>query len=101
MKKPNIFKPTINHKICNNKRAYYSFLENDQKQKDTRYEKEEPKVTINRLLNSGSYIFSKKVEIITNNKTYTTKIAGKMGDKIVTLDKDVIAIDDIKQIKEI
>ena len=99
MKKPNIFKPTINHKITNNKRAYYSFLESNDE--EFRNSNEDPEITLNRLLNSGSYIFSKKVKIVTNDKTYRTKNAGKMGDKIITLDKDVIALNDIKEIKEI
>lgn len=99
MKKPNIFKPLIDHKITNNKKVYYSFLENDDKV--IRNTKENPRTTLNRLFNNGSYIFSKKVEVVTNDKTYITKIAGKMGDKIVTLDKNVIALDDIKEIREI
>ena len=99
MKKPNIFKPIINHKLCNNKRVYYSYL--DSSFDDMLDTTSDVDATLNRLLNSGSYIFSKVVEIKTKEKNYRTKIAGKLKDKIVTIDKEVIPINEIVEIKEI
>lgn len=99
MKKPNIYKPPINHKVNNNKKAYYSYLETDNIEAGN-YQDEEPMDTLNRLINSGSYIFNKKVQIITNTKTYNTKIAGKIGDRIITIDGDDIYLSNIKKIIE-
>lgn len=98
--KPNIYKPLFDKKIANNKKAYYSFLEDKIGKADEGFVGEAPVDTINRLTNSGSYIFNRKVDIITNDKTYHTKIAGKVGDRIVTIDGDNIFLDDIKQIIE-
>lgn len=101
-KKPEIFKPNIGN-VNNNKKAYYSFLEdrlNIREEKDD-YDNGESVIDfINKLSKSGSYIFSKDVVIITKDKKYETRIAGKLGDNIVTLDNDSIRIDEIVKIYE-
>ncbi len=96
---PNIFKPNINKTINNNKEVYYSFLNNTKKNSDLSYN-ESPLDTLDRLETSGSYIFNKKVTIITKNKTYNTKIAGKLKNYLITLDNDKILLSDIISIKE-
>ena len=53
---------------------------------------------LNKLFNTNGYIFNTKVEIITNDKTYNTRIASKVGKSIITLDNDIICIDKIKDI---
>ena len=54
---------------------------------------------LNNLFNTNGYIFNKEVNIITDNKTYNTRIAGKVNNHIITLDNNVIDIRDIKDIK--
>ncbi len=54
---------------------------------------------IDKLFNTNGYVFSKNVEIATNDKVYNTKIAGKVNNHIITLDNDIIKISDIKDIK--
>ena len=77
-KKPKIFKPDIGE-VNNNKKAYYSFLE-DRLNISTEEEPKEDVVDfVNRLSKSGSYIFNKDVVIVTKDKRYETKIAGKIG----------------------
>ena len=68
------------------------FIEND-------YE-EDPRDFIENLSKSGAYMFSKNVIIKTKDKTYDTRIAGKIGDRIITLDNDSINISDIERIYE-
>ena len=97
MKKPNIFKPKINHNLTNNKYIYYSY-KNDKEEKE--YKNETPIETLDRLIRNNSYIFKQKVLITTKDKTYLTKIAGKIGKNIITLDNDRINIDDIIKIEE-
>lgn len=96
MKKGEIFKPIIEHNLNNNKNAYYSFI----KEEDTRESNEDPIDTLDRLIKSNSYIFNKKVLIVTKDKEYLTKIAGKIGKRVITLDGDSINIDDIIRIDE-
>lgn len=99
-KKPEIFKPEIG-KIDNNKKAYYSFLEDRLDIKIDEYEENDDVITfMNKLARSGSYIFNKDVIIVTKDKKYETRIAGKLGDRIITLDNDSIRIDDIIKIYE-
>lgn len=98
--KPNIYKPPFNKKITNNRKTYYSFIEDKMDYKNEIRSNEAPLDTLSRLSNSGSYIFNKRVDIITNDKTYHTKIAGKMGNRVITVDGDNIYLDDIMQIIE-
>lgn len=99
-KKPEIFKPEIG-KIDNNKKAYYSFLEEETKINQEQYEESEDVIDfMNKLAKSGSYIFNKDVVIVTKNKKYETRIAGKLGDRIVTLDNESININDIIKVYE-
>ena len=98
-KKPEIFKPNIGN-INNNRKTYYSFLDDKLGIEREVEQKEEPMDFINRLSNNGSYIFSKKVIIKTKDKIYDTKIAGKLGDKIITLDNESIRIGEIEKIYE-
>lgn len=99
-KKPEIFKPEIG-RIDNNKKAYYSFLEDRLDIKTEKYEENEDVIDfMNKLAKSGSYIFNKDVIIVTKDKKYETRIAGKLGDRIVTLNNDSININDIIKIYE-
>lgn len=99
-KKPEIFKPEIG-KIDNNKKAYYSFLEDRLDIKTDEYEENDDVITfMNKLARSGSYIFNKDVIIVTKDKKYETRIAGKLGNRIITLDNDSIKVDDIIKIYE-
>lgn len=97
-KKPEIFKPNMSF-IDNNKKAYYSFLEEPLKEEktDEGYSVED---FFNKVSGSGSYVFNKKVVILTKNKKYDTKIAGNFNNKIITLDNDSIDKKDIIKIYE-
>ena len=106
-KKPEIFKPNMDF-IDNNEKAYVSFLHNrdskintndllgDVTHGDTSLDVVD---YINALSHNG-YVFNKRVVIVTKNRTYDTRIAGKIGNRIITLDNDSINIDDIVKIYE-
>ena len=53
---------------------------------------------LNKLFNTNGYIFNIKVKIITDDKAYDTKIASRVGNSLITLDNDVININDVKDI---
>lgn len=101
MKKPEIFKPNIGN-INNNKKSYCSFIDSRGEVDNfiNNEDGEEPIDFINRLSKSGSYIFNKDVIIETKDKKYNTRIAGKLGNRIITLDNDSININDIIKIYE-
>ena len=98
-KKENIYKPNIGE-INNNERVYCSFLEDKLGVRKDDIIDETPSAFIERLVKSGSYMFSKRVIIKTTGQVYDTKIAGKIGDKIITMDNDSIKISDIEKIYE-
>lgn len=97
--KSSIFKPNMSF-IDTNKKTYYSYLEKPFIKDNNTEEDIDVLEFLNKLSNNGSYVFSKRVTIITNNKTYNTRVAGKIGNKIITLDNDSIDINDIKKIYE-
>lgn len=101
-KNSNMFKPNIGD-VNNNEKVYYSFLDdklNVNNDKEN-FNDEEPIDFINRLNRESKYIFNRKVVIETrDNNRYDTKIAGKIGNRIVTLDNKSINIDDIVRIYE-
>ena len=96
MKKPSIFKPDIGY-INNNKKTYCSFIEELPTE-------ERKHADINSFLDNisrnGEYVFNKRVTIVTKDKTYHTKIAGKMGNRIVTIDGNSINTENIIDIFE-
>lgn len=95
-RKSNIFKPDIGE-VNNNEQIYYSYLNN---KIDSYDNEEDPNSFFKRLDREGSYIFSKNVIIKTNNDIYETKIAGKMEDRIITIDNKIIPIDNIVSITQ-
>ena len=95
MKKEKIFVNEINKKMDNNQN--YCNVDEKKDILDTRSDLSiEEKLA--KLFNTNGYIFNIDVKIITDNKTYDTKIAGKVGNSIITLDNDIISISDIKDI---
>lgn len=57
-----------------------------------------PKIIINDLFKKN-HIYKQEVFIETNNKELNTKIIGRTDSHIITINNEVIKIDDIKNIK--
>lgn len=103
MKKNKIFINKIERRIDNNQKSV-NVIENMES-----YEQQKNDITINgnnltvnekidALLNRNGYVFNLNVKIITDKKDYLTRIAGKVNNKLITLDNDSIYISDIKDI---
>lgn len=98
-KNSKIFNPNMSFKD-NNRKTYYSFLEeyiDNEKEHDNN---SDVIGFIDSLSKDGSYVFNKNVIIKTNENEYDTRIAGRLGNKIITLDNDSININDIVDIYE-
>lgn len=97
MKKERLYVNKIDKRIDNNQN--YCNVNSEEK---TIIEYKSDKLSVDeklkKLFNTNGYIFNIDVKIVTNNKTYNTKIAGKVGNNIITLDNDIINIKDIKDI---
>ena len=106
MKKNKVFVNKIEKKIGNNQSFYdISDINNKYYEINDNYEKniiKESDLTVREKLDDlfkrNGYIFNVDVKLITNKKEYNTKIAGKVNDHIITLDNDIININDIKDI---
>ena len=85
MKLPEIFKNKLDETINNNERTFISFS------------KEEKKDNKEDILNNLPVY----VKLKTKDKTITTTIVGKTKNYIITKDRHVIEINDIKDIKKI
>lgn len=97
---PKIFKPDMEF-VDNNKKAFYSYLEDcDDIESESFTDGLSVDDFFNKVSNSGKYVFNKSVVIITKDKKYNTKIAGKFGNRVITLDGDTINADDIIKIYE-
>ena len=94
--KNEIFKPSIDKNINNNEKVFYSSTEEYSLEKQESLDE-----FFNRISSSGSYIFSHKVIIKTKDNLYETKIAGRVGNSIITVDDNVIPINDVISIEEI
>lgn len=113
MKKPKVFANPIDKKINNNQKFCetdnmineFGELLNERSSDNYLYEEENDyhNLTvlekIDKLLNRNGYIFNVDVEIVTKDKKYQTKIAGKVNNHIITLDNNIININDIIELK--
>lgn len=102
-KKPKVFENQIDKKINNNKVVFDSTKEvleiiNSNKEKKIKNEDNRniPIVDkITKLLNTNGYIFNIDVLIKTKDNEYNTHIASVINNHIITLDNDIINIDDV------
>ena len=94
MKKKKIFINKLDKKINNNQNYC------DVKKENIIEKKEDINVLdkIDKLFNTNGYIFNIDVTIITTKHEYHTKIGSKINNYLITLDNDIISIDDIKDI---
>ena len=94
MKNKDIYVNKINKKIDNNQN--YCDVDNNEIIENTDVLSVDDK--IKKLFDTNGYVFNVDVKIITSNKTYNTRIAGRVGNNIITLDNDIININDINNI---
>lgn len=94
MELPKVFHNNVNKKFNNNKDVYYSKSKNIVDNK-TIYQK------INDIFSSPNYIYKANVEISLKDKTIIKRIIGRNKEYLITMDNDLIKINDILDIKTI
>ena len=99
---PKVFHNKIEKNITNNEMIYYS----DKKKVDSNFDhtnKNEIKKNINQKINqifsSSNYIYKANVEISLNDKKIIKRIIGRNKEYLITMDNELIKIDDIIDIK--
>lgn len=99
-KLPKVFANNLNG-IKNNSTVFYSA---DEKSIDKpKIEKKLKGITveqkINEIFSSANYIYKAEVEIVLDNETVTKKIIGKNRKNLITMDNELIPIDNIIDIR--
>ena len=100
MKKNKVFHNKLDKDIGNNQKSFSIFDDKKKNIKDdvTLNDDLTVKEKIEKLFNRNGYVFNVLVEIVTSKKIYHTKIAGKVNNHLITLDNDIICINDIRDI---
>ena len=94
MELPKVFHNNNNKKFTNNKSVFYSKNNNEVDIKSI-YQK------INDIFSSPNYIYKANVEISLKDKTIIKRIIGRNKDYLITIDNDLIKINDILDIKTV
>lgn len=91
---PKVFQNKINKVFNNNKQIYYSNTSNNQP-----IDSKNVSQKINDIFSSPNYVYKANVEITLKDKTITKRIIGRNKNYIITMDNDLIPINDIVDIK--
>lgn len=93
---PEVFHNKINKKFDNNRSIFYSNnVHNEEKNIDTRTVLQK----INEIFSSPNYVYKANVEITLKDKKIKKRIIGRNKNYIITMDNDLIPINDIVDIK--
>lgn len=103
-KLPKIFANKIEKKVNNNKQVYVSENKKDESEKTKDQLKRHPyektiNQKINEILKSNNYIYKIPVKIELNNGKIITNIIGKNKKNIITINNELINIEEIKNIE--
>jgi len=109
MKKlPKIFQNEVLNNVKNNKKVYdslkdsVSVVNNKEKKvikKDNNKKILTVKEKIKELVKGNDYIFNTEVTLVFDNDEKVCNIAGIVNNHIITMDNEIIKIDDLKDIK--
>jgi hypothetical protein len=104
-KLPNLYVNKIEKVIDNNERVFYSALKPEvvvENVSELPIDDENQSVgdKVDELFNSPNYVYKMHATITLKDKTVMSKdIIGQMEGKLITIDEDLIDIDDIRDIK--
>lgn len=104
-KLPKVYANRIDKNINNNKKVAYSssseIIEEKEEVREDRTANFEKSVNqkISDIFNSPRYVYKADVDITLKDKKIKVKLVGKNNNKLITLDNELIPIDDIIDIK--
>lgn len=89
---PKVYHSKINKKMNNNKNIYYSA--NKEKNEIIKSDKTVQQ-KINEIFSSPNYVYKANVEIVLKDKTINRRIIGRNKSYIITMDNELIKVEDI------
>ncbi|MBQ2947110.1 MAG: hypothetical protein IJE04_04600 [Bacilli bacterium] len=93
---PKVFHNKIDKKFDNNRNVFYS---NNTYDEDRSVDTRTVLQKINEIFSSPNYVYKANVEITLKDKKVTKRIIGRNKNYIITMDNDLIPINDIIDIK--
>ena len=93
-KLPKVFANKIEKKINNNEKVYYGSKSEIKPKVNERNELDVLK-QINRIFSSTRYVYKADVVINLKDRVITKKIIGRNKNELITMDNEIIKIDDI------
>lgn len=96
--KPKIYQNKEYKEFHNNKEIYMSLDRKYNNDSDILKNNNDIRKKINDILNSSSFIYFTKVNIVIGNDTISRKIIGLHNNNLITIDNEYIPIDNIKDI---
>lgn len=103
-KLPKVFANKIDKEITNNERVFYDKvkeeveIDNEEKKTRNNYELNISQ-KINKIFNSPKYVYKANVDITTKDGIISKKIIGRNKNQIITMENELININDIIDIK--
>ena len=95
---PKVFAVPITKKINNNEETFTTL----DKYSDRLAKTDTVSITdINKIFNSKNHVYKSKLKITTKTETKDYEIVGMTKDSLITLNGDLIKINDILQIKKV
>ena len=93
---PKVFVNQINKKLNNNENVYYSKEERSTVNEEKK-EMLEGNIhqKLNRIFNSPKYVYKADVEIKLKDRTVKKRVVGKNGNYLITIENELIPIQDI------
>ncbi len=101
-KLPRVFANKIEKKIKNNKEVYISTNKQEQEYKNEKQNRLNTKSIsqkINEIIKSKKYTYKVPVKIQLNDKEIVTNIIGKNQNNLITINNELIKINDIQNIE--
>ena len=93
---PKVFHNKIDKKFDNNRSVFYS---NNTYEEDRSVDTRTVLQKINEIFSSPNYVYKANVEITLKDKKVTKRIIGRNKNYIITMDNDLIPINDIVDIR--
>ena len=93
--KPKMYQNREEKEFHNNRQF---FVSNDRENVNRVWDSNDIRKKINDIVNSASFIYRTKVNIVLGNEIISRKIVGIYNNNLVTIDNEYIPIDNIKDI---
>jgi len=100
-KLPKVFANTIDKELKNNESVFYEKMKEKEETEIRQVNKYDLSISqkINKIFGSSKYVYKADVDIKTKDGTFSKKVIGRNKNQLITIENELINIDDIIDIK--